>query len=93
MVFQYYSTNAEAGALYDLADVMCVKLKWDSHLVTHNWDYVWVGMRNKPTEETLSLLFLENLRGCCVMWEEVDHYDRARKGAVDKSYQYLPDCV
>ena len=90
MVYEYYRVNAEAGALFDLSDLLNVKLRGDAlETFMANWDYVLVGMAVEPTEDTLKMLFLDNLRGCPVMREEINHYDRARVGDPDKSYADL----
>ena len=94
MVYDYYRVNAEAGALFDLSDLLHVKLRGDAlETFMASWEYVLVGMAVELSEDTLKVLFLDNLRGCPVMREEIIHYDRARVGHPDKSYAYLQDCV
>ena len=94
MVYEYYRVNAEAGALFDLSDLLNVKLRDDAlETFMANWEYVLVGMAVEPSEDTLKVFFLDNLRRCPVMREEINHYDRARVGDPDKCYAYLQACV
>ena len=75
MVYEYYRVNAEAGALFDLSDLLNVKLRGDAlEAFMANWDYVLVGMAVEPTADTLKVLFLDNLRGCPVMREEISSW-------------------
>ena len=94
IVYQHYRINADAGALYDLSDLMCVKLRGDAlEAFMFNWDHVLIGMAQEPPEKTLCIFFLENLRGCHIMREEVNHYDRARQGDAHRTYEFLQDSV
>ena len=95
MIYHHYKTNEEAGALYDLADLMAVKWQGDGNLESflHTWDSVLLGMREEPPEHYLEILFHTQVRNSAVLREEIAHYERARKGHPDRTYAFLTDTV
>ena len=65
MIGEYYRANEEAGAMYDMADLMGVKIRGDNlENFLNTWDMVVMGMRSEATEECMRVLFHENIRKC-----------------------------
>ena len=90
MVYDYMKVSEQAGALFDISDLMAVRLigdKLESFL--HNWESTLTGMKNAPDPETKEVLFLKQLQRADIMKAEVAHYERHEIGHPDHSYAFL----
>ena len=56
-------------------------------------DSVLSTMMNPPSQDIVEVLFLEQLRHCSILREEIAHYDRAAKGSSTRTHQFLVESV
>jgi hypothetical protein len=95
MVQQFFKSAEDAGALYDLCDLLKVKSKNDKgklqdlNTFLQNWDVVITGMKRKPDEETLEALFREEILHYNQIQFDIDRYLRAKPGDEEHSYSFL----
>ena len=92
MIYANFKVNEEAGALYDISDLVAVRLKNDGSLEHFliSWDSVIGGMRKEPPAEIVEVLFYQQLKSnSSVLKEEMAHYDRALIGDPDRTYEFL----
>ena len=92
LIYSYFKTSVEAGALHDLTDLMSVRLngdKLDSFLNT--WDQVLIGMREEPSEETKRTLFLKQLKRVphSLFGYDLAEYERFPVGDSKRTYDHL----
>jgi hypothetical protein len=95
MIHDHHKLDEERGALYDFTDLMSVKLKGDSQLESfwNTWESVLSAMTRPPGADIIEILFLEQLRHCSALREEISHYDRARRGTPERTYEFLVESV
>ena len=63
MVYEFMKTNAKAGALFDLNDLMSIRLKGDKlEDFWSSWEATLSGMKKKPDDDTVKTLFLKQLK-------------------------------
>ena len=99
VVYDYYKTDEYSGVLYDVADLMEVKVKGDNpgwkqlQDFRDTWDETLAGMEKEPATDILEALFKQKVRVCSCIAHDISIYDRAEKGSAEKSYQYLYEAV
>ena len=90
MVYEYMKTNAKAGALFDLNDLMSIRLKGDRlEYYWASWESTLTGMKKKPDDDTVETLFLKQVKYSDSMKIELAHYERHPDGHPDHSYSFL----
>ena len=91
MIASHFGTDGLAGSVYDLADLMAVRLKNDASLESFltSRDSVLRGMKTDPPEDVKETLFLQQLSESQALKDEISHYHRADKGERDKRYDFL----
>ena len=64
MIYTYYATDQQAGAVHALEDLLAVTFHGDQKLETflNNWDSVLVGMDLLPDMSTLYTLFHRQIK-------------------------------
>ena len=99
VVYEYYKTDESAGILYDLSDLMSVKIKGDNpgwrqlQDFRDTWDETLAGMEKEPTDDILEQMFRDKIKECRCISHDYETYIRAEKGTPSKSYQFLYDAV
>ena len=95
LVYHHFRLTEEAGGLYDLNDLMAVKLKGDQSLdkFMANWDSVLAGMRAEPPEEVRKVLFYNQVKNSQVLRTQIERYRLADVGHEDKTYTFLVKMV
>ena len=90
LVYQYMKVSEQAGALYDISDLMGVRLYHDKlEPFLQSWQAVLTGMRSPPDPETQEVLFYKQLQHSDQLKSEVAHYERHEIGHSDHSYEFL----
>ena len=91
IVFNHYKISDEIGLVYNFSDLMAVKLRGDNALAGFllSWDSVLDGISEEPSVIVKETLFIEQLRSCTVIEEEIAHYDRMPPGHADRTYEFL----
>ena len=86
----YFATSALHGSLYELEDLLGVKLI-NENLITFmsNWDTVLSGMKVTPDDTFLEPLFHRQVKKCKSISHDIAIYERATEGAKERSYAYL----
>ena len=89
IVHQHFKINEEVGQVYDISNLMSVKFAGNGKLESflNSWDMVLAGMKDEPPEKTLEILFLQELRKCSALKEDICHFDRQELGSPDKTYE------
>ena len=95
LTHDHHKLDAERGALYDFTDLMSVKLKGDSNLESFwtAWESVLSATLHTPSPDIMEVLFLEQLRHCSALREEISQYDRAKRGTPERTYEFLVESV
>jgi hypothetical protein len=99
VVYDYYKTDEYSGVLYDVADLMEVKVKGDNpgwkqlQDFRDTWDETLAGMEREPAEDILEALFKQKIKTCNCISHDLSIYDRAEKGSPMKTYKYLYEAV
>ena len=94
MVYEYMRVSEQAGALYDISDLMAVKLHNDKlEGFLQSWESILTGMKSAPDPETKEVLFLKQLQHSDQMKAEVAHYERHELGHLDHTYDFLMAAV
>ena len=94
IIYEYMRVSELAGALYDLSDLMAVRLNQDKlESFLNTWESTLTGMKQLPDPNTKEVLFLKQLRRSDSMKVEIAHYDRADVGTPDHSYEFLMNSV
>ena len=95
IVYDYYKTNAEAGPVYDIEDLLTVKFQGDGKLeqFLNSWDAVLIGMNEEPNQEFLEVLFLGQIKKSGVLALDLAYYRRLQLGHEDRNYQWLRAAV
>jgi hypothetical protein len=94
MVYEFMKTNAKAGALFDLNDLMSIRLKGDKlEDFWSSWEATPTGMKKKPDDDTVETLFLKRLKFSDSMKIELAHYERHPEGHADHTYDFLTGAV
>jgi hypothetical protein len=95
VVYDHFRIDEFAGVLYSLTDLITVRMKGDSHsarqleLFINTWDHTLAGMKHEPTDDVLEALFIERVRNCHPLAQDIGIYDRAREGQPERSYAFL----
>ena len=90
LIYQYMNVSEQAGALYDISDLMGVRLYHDKlEPFLQSWQAVLTGMRSPPDPETQEVLFYKQLQTSDQMKTEIAHYERNEIGHPDHSYEFL----
>jgi hypothetical protein len=90
MIYEYYKINEDAGATYELQDLFAVQLKGDKlEAYLQTWDATLTGMKQEPDLNVLETLFLQQMRRCHSMKDDIIYYDRLDRGHTDRTYDYL----
>ena len=90
MIYNYMKVSEQAGALFDISDLMNVRLQGDRlETFLHNWESTLTGMKNQPDPETKEVLFFRQLQRSDSLKAEVAHYERHELGHPDHSYNFL----
>ena len=86
----YFATSALHGSLYELEDLLGVKLI-NENLITFmsNWDTVLSRMKVTPDDTFLEPLFHRQVKKCKLISHDIAIYERATEGAKERSYAYL----
>ena len=92
-VFQEYKLDEERGTLFDLTDLMAVRMKDDRHMEAFIdvWDDTVHNMKEPLPESVVEVLFFEQIKRSSVLASEVAEYNRAPRGDHRHSYQFLYD--
>jgi hypothetical protein len=94
MVYEHFSLSEREGALYDIEDLLSVKMRsGDAIEFITNWDSVLAGMRIRPNDETLEVLFLQQMRPFPGLQHDLAEYDRQPFGSAQHSYDFLYSSV
>ena len=90
MVYEHFSLSEKEGALYDTEDLLSVRMRAnDAVEFISNSDSVLAGMRTRPNEETLEVLFLQQVRPFPGLQHDLAEYDRQPFGSEQHSYDFL----
>ena len=94
MVYQAMKVSEQAGALFDITDLMAVRLNGDKlEGFLNSWDATLTGMRSVPDPQTKEALFLKQLKRSESMKVETAHYERHEIDHPDHSYEFLLSAV
>jgi hypothetical protein len=99
VVYEYYKTDESAGILYDVSDLMNVRIRGDNpgwkqlQDFRDSWDETLAGMENEPADDILEPMFRDRIKDCKCISHDYETYLRAEKGTANKSYQFLYDAV
>ena len=99
VVYEYYKTDESAGILYDVSDLMNVRIRGDNpgwkqlQDFRDSWDETLAGMENEPSDDILEPMFRDRIKDCRNISHDYETYIRADKGTPQKSYQFLYDAV
>ena len=95
IIYDHFRINEEAGSLYDMQDLISIKLGNDSNLEAFllNWEQVLSGLRKPPGEDLLEPLFLEQIKSSPALKADIEIYRRARVGERERSYTFLMEAV
>ena len=95
IIYDHHKLSEDAGALYELTDLMKVKMKGDrpNHTQLTNFRHVWqhtlAGMKTSPTLDILETFVHERFRDCDCLKEDIANYERFASVHEDKSYKFL----
>ena len=98
-IYDHFKLDEFAGVLYELTDLMAIKIKADSpspkqlEWFMTSWESTLAGMKKEPTDDVLEALFIERVRGCPGIAQDIGVYDRARSGEAQRSYAFLYESV
>ena len=99
LIYEEFRLNEEAGSLHNITDLIGLTLKKDNPKIEHlakfllNWQAVLSGMKDEPPEQTLQVLFYEQVRHFQALSLDVAVYDRSMPGSAERSYQFLVQAV
>ena len=94
MVYQHFRLNQSYGSLYQVSDLMAVRMKGDSlESFVNTWDSVIAGMHKEPEPEIVENLFYQQIKGHAALREDIAHYDRSPEEHPDHTYDFLRLCV
>ena len=94
MVYQAMKVSEQAGALFDITDLMAVRLNGDKlEGFLNSWDATLTGMRSVPDPQTKEALFLKQVKRSESMKVEIAHYERHEIDHPDHSYEFLLSAV
>ena len=97
MLYQFFRTAENAGALFDLADLMKVHSRDRNDRLLplqqfiDTWDAVLVGMKDQPDENTKEVLFKEQIENYAELEHDMHDYWKAKPGDPKRSYKFLLD--
>ena len=98
-IYDRFKLDEFAGELYELTDLMAIKIKADSpspkqlEWFMTSWESTLAGVKTEPTDDVLEALFIERIRGCPGIAQDIGLYDRARAGESERSYAFLYESV
>ena len=99
LVYDYYRTDEYTGIVYDVSDLMAIKMKSDNpnwkQLASFRdaWDETLAGMEKEPGEDVLEAVFKQQVRHCHCLSQDIGIYDRAPKGDPSRTYKFLYESV
>ncbi len=95
MIAKYFKVNQSAEAVYNLLDLQAISMKGnDLEAFLNLWTRIVTGMRRRPCDEDLEVMFYKNIKAHPLLAEDVAHYNRLDEDAGgDRSYSYLVACV
>ena len=99
VVYDHFKIDEFAGVLYELTDLMAVKIRNDNpspkqlEWFMTTWESTLAGMKKEPTDDVLEALFLERVRDCQCIAQDIGVYDRAKEGEPERSYAFLVEAV
>ena len=95
MIYDWNRVSEEAGALYDLTDLLKKCWLGDNKIKMEqfraNWENVLCGCGAVIEEKARNALLLEQLQKSQVLKQEIAHYDRLPEGDPEKSHKFLMD--
>ena len=92
LVYRWYATNQEQGAMFEMIDLMAVKsanITLPKFLA--NWEAVVTDMVTPPSEDTKRMLFYKQIKDIQVLNYDICKYNRMSLSDPEKTYQYLMD--
>jgi hypothetical protein len=80
----------------NITDIMSLKMKDPKNVnqlrpFVDNWNHVLDGIKKKPPEEMLQVLFYDKIKELPPLAQEIGMYDRAVEGDTEKTYKWLMD--
>ena len=94
MVYEFMKTNAKAGALFDLNDLMAIRLKGDKLEVFWSArEATLTGMKRMPEVDTIETLLMKQIKYSDSMKIEIAHYERHPEGHPDHTYRFLTEAI
>ncbi|CAE7497332.1 NaCP60E, partial [Symbiodinium natans] len=93
-IHNYFATNAQHGAVYDMEDLLSVTLL-NENLLTfmRNWDTVLSGIPKTPEASFLEPLFHRQVKKVKALSHDINIYERALEGSKERSYSFLYDAA
>ena len=90
MVIDYFRVSEEQGALFDLTDLMSVRMSGgDLTSFLFSWKTILNGMKHVPEEPTKLHLFYTQVKEFKGIEWELEIYARAKPGDKERTYDYL----
>ena len=91
LVYDYHRVSEEAGALYDISDLLQIEWLSDAKIETFisNWENVLSGCIKEVEEDVKRALFLKQVRKSQNISQDLAHYDRLPEGHEEKTYTFL----
>jgi len=94
IILRYYSTNKTADVIFQITDLQRIKLvSGNLETFQNSWLSVLQGMRKRPDDEQLELMYFEGVSSHPDLSEDVAHYRRQEEGDKDRSYTFLFNAV
>ena len=95
MVYHWNRVNEEAGAIYDVTDLMQVQWLGDNNIATFdsNWDSIFAGCGDDIDMKSVKVLYFKHLRKSEVLKADIAYYTRLAATHEDKTYDFLKACV
>ena len=57
------------------------------------WESALAGIKKELTDDALEALFIERVRDCQSIAQDIGVYDRAKEGEPERSYAFLVEAV
>ena len=90
MVYDIYTSDPSFGALFDIQDLIGVKLINDKiEAFLNRWDHVLIHLTEPPSTQLREGLFVEQVKSSKKLQVDYQAYYLAKPGTDTRSYQYL----
>ena len=87
MVYDYHKLDETQHAVYNFENILAVTLKGDKlQTLLNDWNSILAGQGTSISKKILKPLLLRELRKSPQLKEDIAHYDRAKPGTEDNSY-------